>query len=307
MSRKRAGIAAVLAAASVAASVPALEVVNPSAAYPEGPAAVGGVVYYGEMGADRVIAWDGSRNRAVWERDQCGPTSVAPYSSGLLAILCHREEAVAIIDPATGETHRLIDRDDAGEPFPTPNASIADGAGGVYLSSSGIFSSSAPAAGSILHLTVDGVLRRLATGIHYANGVALSGDGRTLFVSEHLERRVLAFDVGADGALANRRVFVRLDDIEAADPKRGWEVGTDGLAVDPDGNLAIAEYGAGHVLIVGADAKLRATIPTPEQYVTAPTYIDGGKRIFITAPVSLFDPRAAGKVYVVENPLYRTN
>ncbi len=92
-----------------------------------------------------------------------------------------------------------------------------------------------------------------------------------------------------------------------AAPSWGWEVGPDGFAIDPDGNLAVAEYGAGHVLIIGPDGKLRATIPVPQPYVTAPVYIDGGRRIFITAPASLYNPQDPGGVYIADNPLYRTN
>jgi sugar lactone lactonase YvrE len=106
-----------------------------------------------------------------------------------------------------------------------------------------------------------------------------------------------------DGSLSNKRVFLRLDDVESRDPAWGWEVGPDGLAVDGEGNVYVAEYGAGHVLIVDDNAMLLATIDVPEPYVTAPALSPDGSRIFITAPLSLYDPTAAGSVYQVANPL----
>jgi sugar lactone lactonase YvrE len=291
-------------AAVLASALAALDrmVVNPAALYPEGPLADGDGFFYAEMGADRVMRWDGTSNRPVWSRPGCGPTSVAELGADLL-VLCHIEAALVRIS-RTGVTLQVIDRDRNGWRFLTPNASISDGKGGVYLSSSGLFSPTAPAEGAVMYLDRAGTLTRLAEGIHYANGVALTADRTTLYVSEHLARRVLAYDVTADGSLTNRRVFVELDALDGPNPRRGWEVGPDGLAVDRAGNVYIAEYGAGRLLIVGPDARLKATIAVPERYVTAPALSPDEARIFITAPASLRDPSEAGKVYVVANPIH---
>ncbi len=146
--------------------------------------------------------------------------------------------------------------------------------------------------------------RRVASGIHYANGVALARDGGTLFVSEHLARRVLAYAVEDDGALGLRRVFVELDRVAPLGP-RGWEVGPDGLAVDSRGNLFIAEYGAGRVLVVDGKGALIATIAIPERYVTAPAFGPDEAQLFVTAPSNNMAPPFVGKVYSIANPVFR--
>ncbi len=300
-----AGLWAVIAAISaVAAPAGDAVAVNSNSPYPEGPVIVGDTVYYAEMGADRVMSWDGTRNAVVWSRPDCGPTSVARGGEGTLIVLCHHENALARIAP-DGSTREIIDRDSSGRTFMDPNASINDAKGGVYFSSSGLFSPSAPAEGAVLYLDKGGKLTRLAEGIHYSNGVALTPDGKTLYVSEHLSRRVLAYDVADDGSLSGKRVFVSLDALEPAVPGRGWEVGPDGLAVDRAGNLYIAEYGAGHMLIVDKHAHLVTTVPFKEPYVTAMVLGDGDQRLFVTAPVSFYDPEAPGEVYSLKNPAYR--
>lgn len=283
---------------------PALTTVNPDSAYPEGPTVVDGVLYYAEMGNDRVMRFDGETNAPVWTRDGCGPTTVAQLGDGSLAVLCHREEIVARIG-TDGALLGIVDRDRDGRAFSNPNAGTSDRKGGVYYSSSGSFSPGARATGAILHLDASGTLTRVAEGIHYANGVAVSPDGGTLYASEHLERRVLAFDIGADGALSNRRTFVALDDLVGADPARSWEVGPDGLNVDRDGTLIIAEYGAGHLLVVGPNGKLIAAITVPERYVTASAFNSDQTRLFITAPASLMDP-SLGAVYATPWPVAGT-
>ena len=287
--------------AGLAGAASRLAVVNPDSAYPEGPSVVDGVLYYTEMGNDRVMRFDGTDNRRVWSRDGCGPTSVQPMGDGSLAVLCHREEVVALITPDGGEVS-IIDRDRDGGSFRDPNAAVSDGRGGVYFSSSGLFSPGARSTGAILHLDAAGVLTRVAEGIHYANGVAVSGDGHLLYASEHLGRQVFAYDIAEDGSLSNRRTFVALDDLDGADPERSWEVGPDGLALAPDGNLVIAEYGAGHLLVVDPAGKLVAIVPVPERYVTAAAFSADGRRMFITAPASLMDP-SLGAVYEIPYPI----
>jgi sugar lactone lactonase YvrE len=282
------------------ASAATLTVANPRSAYPEGPVISGGAVYYAEMGADRVMRWDGRSNAEVWSRSGCLPTSVAHGAGDSLIVLCHREGALVRIAP-TGETLAVVDAKETGGLFVNPNASVNDQKGGVYFSSSGPFAPDARPEGAILYLGADGRLERVAGNIRYANGVALSPDGGILYVSEHLNRQVLAFDVSADGLLAAPRVFLKLDDVVG--PAASWEVGPDGLAVDSLGNLYIAEYGGGRLVVVDPGAKLLATIDIPEAYVTAPALIDDERHIFVTAPVSFFDPAAFGKVYVVDNPV----
>ncbi len=294
-------LAAALGFALPAAHALDLVPVNPASAYPEGPSVVDGDLYYAEMGSDRVMRFDGVANHVLWSRDGCGPTSVTPAGETLV-VLCHREEVVARIS-RDGALIEIIDRDSEGQPFADPNAAGSDGRGGVYFSSSGVFSPGARATGAILHLAADGTLTRVARDIHYANGVVLSPDGALLYASEHLSRRVLVFDVAADGTLHGRRVFVALDDVEGTDPTRGWELGPDGLAVDRDGNLIIAEYGAGHLLVVDPTGSLVATVPVPQAYVTSSTLNEDQSVLFITAPASLASPDEDGAVYATPYPI----
>jgi gluconolactonase len=300
-SSQSAGLLALAGAAAVTAALAGEPVlVNGATSYPEGPAVVGGQLFYAEMGNDRVVRYDGTDNRVFWWREGCAPTSVAPAGDGGIYVLCHRQGSVARVS-ATGETVAIIDRDEGGQVFVNPNAAASDGRGGIWFSSSGVFSPDAPAEGAVLHLEADGRLRRLVEGIHYANGVALSRDGATLYVSEHLERRVLAYDVGEGGALSGGRVAVNLDDLPNAIRDGGWWVGPDGLGIDRKGHLWIAEYGGGRIMAVSTEGKLLTTLPVKEAYTTAMAFGEDG-RLFITAPASR-TPHYGGAVYAVDNPL----
>ncbi len=276
--------------------------INPEALYPEGPLVDGDLFYYAEMGGDRVMRWDGVENHLVWSQNGCGPTSVSRAEDGALNVLCHRQEALVRVSLA-GETLKTIDRDEEGLTFRTPNASVNDGKGGIYFSSSGSFSPSGASEGAVLYLDRNDRLRRVAEGIHYSNGVALSPDGKILYVSEHLSRNLLAFDVAEDGTLFGRKIFVALDDLIGAQAQRSWEIGPDGIAVDRQGNLFVAEYGAGRFLVIDPGGALLETVTVPEPYITGVAISPDEERMFITAPVSRMIP-FNGTVTVMVNPLF---
>lgn len=65
------------------------------------------------------------------------------------------------------------------------------------------------------------------------NGPAVSPDGRTLYHTDTLAKRIYAFDLAADGSLSDKRLFVELKD-------GGYP---DGMAVDADGHLWVATFG----------------------------------------------------------------
>ena len=64
-------------------------------------------------------------------------------------------------------------------------------------------------------------MRRVADGIAFPNGMAVTPDNSTLIIAESFAGRLTAFDIGADGGLSNRRVW--------ADG-----VGPDGICIDAE-------------------------------------------------------------------------
>jgi len=83
----------------------------------------------------------------------------------------------------------------------------------------------------VYHITPTGQIDALARMTTRPNGIALSPDGRTLYVANTDERNVRAYDVDTNGKASNERVLATLD----ADP--------DGLRVDAKGNLYVAARG----------------------------------------------------------------
>jgi len=74
---------------------------------------------------------------------------------------------------------------------------------------------------------------RMDEGYVITNGPAVSPDGRTLYHTDTLDKRVYAFDLAPDGSLSNRRPFAGITD--GGHP--------DGMAIDAEGHVWIAVFG----------------------------------------------------------------
>ena len=127
------------------------------------------------------------------------------------------------------------------------NDVAADSRGGVYFTMGGLFY--ADAKGNVTQA-------QYAPGLT-TNGVILSPDEKTLYVTNG--RAIVAFEVGANGALANGREFATVP--------RG---SGDGLAVDAAGRLYVA-VGVGAVTgvaVFAPDGQLLGTIDSPRPLIT---------------------------------------
>jgi sugar lactone lactonase YvrE len=93
------------------------------------------------------------------------------------------------------------------------NEIVVDGRGNVYLNNIGFdFPGGQFAPGAIALVTPDGVIRQVADGLAFPNGMAVTPDNRTLIVAESYASRLTAFDIEADGSLSGRRVWAEIPD-----------------------------------------------------------------------------------------------
>jgi sugar lactone lactonase YvrE len=93
------------------------------------------------------------------------------------------------------------------------NELVVDGRGNAYVN------------GSVIALVrPDGSVTQVADDLAFGNGMAVTADNATLVVAESHGNRLTAFEIAADGTLANRRVWADLDG--------GYP---DGICLDADG------------------------------------------------------------------------
>lgn len=157
--------------------------------------------------------------------------------------------AVMRMDAATGVVETFADGV-PGHRFVNPNYPVFDTAGRLYVSDSGRAHEPGP---GIIRLDPDGTgILWHAGPLDFANGMALSADGRTLYVAESWAYRVSAVEIAADGSAGAHRVVA---DLAPAIP--------DGLALDTDGNLYVGCYEPSQVLVIHPDGAVSVLAHDP--------------------------------------------
>ena len=252
-----------VALALVAGSVQAEPAVVASGAYPEGLLWHEGRMLFAEMGADRVSIIGNGATREFWRDAGCGPTSIAPFGAGFL-VNCHLGKHVVEVSAAgaTGRRFRIAN----GNPIQDPNASVSDGQGGAYFSDSGVFSVRAPATGRVYHLAPTGAMTEVVNQLRYANGVAFDSATRTLFVSEHLARRIVALTLDRSQRATATRVFADFSQHAATRAFSYPEAGPDGIVLQGHW-LVVAEYGEGRVHVFDREGRHRNALKVSMPFV----------------------------------------
>lgn len=172
----------------------------------------------------------------------------------------------------------------AGARFNSPNDLVLVGDGSLYFTDP-FFGSSAsqpqPVTG-VYRVGADGVVALVVEDLNRPNGIALSADGAVLYVTNDSPAgvgEIWAFDVLADGALANKRLFATAARV------------MDGMALDGQGHLYATSFNQGRsgdgrgVWVFGRGGDFLGLIATPEQPTNC-AIADG--TLYITASTRVF-------------------
>lgn len=152
--------------------------------------------------------------------------------------------------------------------------------------------------GAVYRLDATGRADELFAGVTISNGIAWSPDRRTMYYVDSATGALDAFDLDEDGNLTRRRRVLQLD--------AGREGSPDGVAVDEEGCIWVACWGASAVRRVTPHGHVDSIIDLPTSNVTSLAF--GGLRLddlYITTARFGLDEKAlaeqllAGNVFVV--------
>ena len=145
-----------------------------------------------------------------------------------------------------GSTATHADLSDIAEGW---NEIVVDGRGNIYVNGGNFAPAGDGPAGVLALITPDGTARRVADGLAFPNGMAVTPDNRTLIVAESWAEQLTAFDIGEDGMLSGRRVW-------AATPGDH----PDGICLDADGTVWYADVGNAHCVRVHEGGEVLARV-----------------------------------------------
>jgi sugar lactone lactonase YvrE len=155
-----------------------------------------------------------------------GPFSIDWLPDGRLLIVAGRDRRLLRREPDGA----LVDHADVSDHG--WNEIVVDGRGAAYINGAGFDFTAGEAfvPGIIALVTPDGAVRRVADGIAFPNGMAITPDNKTLIIADSYGHKLTAFDIAADGALANERVWADLGDGVP-----------DGICIDAEGAVWYAD------------------------------------------------------------------
>ena len=152
-------------------------------------------------------------------------------------------------------------------PLKGPNDIAFDEQGGFWFTDNGKGTPRHRSVTGVFYANTDGSsCREVIFPLDNPNGVGLSPDGRTLYVSETPPARLWAFDVVAPGEVAlapglrgmsGRFVYSTLG-----------VAAYDSLAVEDGGNICVATIGHAGITVVSPDGELVEHVPTDDPFTT---------------------------------------
>lgn len=161
------------------------------------------------------------------------PNGAKFHANGDLYV-ADRNKGIIAVSPQ-GNLRVIVDNYQ-GRKFNGPNDLVFDSMGDLYFTDPHGSSAENPF-GCVYRLSANGQITLLASGLPYPNGLVLSKDGKDLFVAITRKNRILRYLLDPP---IRSTIFSQLNG--------GW--GPDGMALDEIGNLYIAHYGGGEVLIL---------------------------------------------------------
>ena len=260
--------------------------------FPEGPVACAdGSVILVEIAAGRLtrIRPDG-RIETVAETGG-GPNGLAPGPCGRLYVCNnggtawrewqgllvpsgkaadYRSGSIQRVDPATGTVETLYTSGasaDGEVPLQGPNDIVFDAHGGFWFTDNGKSDQRSKTITGVFYAKADGTsCREVIFPLDSPNGIGLSPDGRTLYVAETPGARLWAFDIVAPGEIAFQPGLRGMGGrfVYSSSGLASY----DSLAVEANGNVAIATIGTGGITIVSPAGALVDFVPTDDPFTT---------------------------------------
>ena len=237
-----------------------------------------GYLVFSDVPSNRILRQDPGQKPAVLRDNSNGANGNTFDAQGRLYTCESRTRRVVRMDH-DGQIEVLAEKWE-GKRLNAPNDIVVSKNGHVYFTD--------PAFGEqadhreldfygVYHIPPKGAMRLVARPAGRPNGIALSPNGRILYVANTDDRNVRAYDIDKNGDAANERVLVS-----------GIDGPPDGIRVDEKGNLYVTANG---VAVYTSAGKLIHTIPLGEVPANCAFGDPDLKTLYITARTSVYRVR----------------
>jgi gluconolactonase len=271
---------------------------------PEGPLYIDGNLYYVGWVSNTLSKWDGRTTTVLNHTSGCGHNGLALTKQKTFLLACTEEHGAILELDLTGKQLRRWDADKNGKPFEGGiNDIVVTANGGAYATVFGPYADLPTSlVGKIVYLAPGGEKWvEVADDLNYANGIAISPDQKTLYVSETVGNCILKFKINADGSLSNRSNFALLN-LLTKNKVESWWLGPDSMKVDSKGDIYVAQWFGGKVLKISPEGKLLHVFEIAAgDGTTNVAFSEGEKELYVTVVRDPKDPQAKGSIVKIAN------
>lgn len=240
--------------------------------FAEGPTGdSAGNLYFSDISTNRIYKRSAVGNLTVFRENSGGANGLYLDRMGNL-VACEGTNARIVSFTPGGSLTVLADKYRS-LPFNEPNDLWIDPRGGIYFSDPLYFKSTLSQDGQHVYYRMPNGdnLIRVISDMTRPNGLIGTPDGKLLYVADHGAGKTYRYNIGADGSLSNKTLFV--------------SSGSDGMTIDNEGNVYLTTGNA--IQVYSASGSLIETIT-----VTDPTNLCfggiDGKTLFITTKAAVY-------------------
>lgn len=248
-----------------------------------------GLIEGPRVDADDNLYFSDVPNGGVFRRAPDGEiTTAIPKRRGVGGIALHADGGWIvggrnICHVNNGETRVIFE---PGAPF---NDLMTDAEGGIWcgtLRSDPFGDDADRTPGECHRIAPDGTVTEQYGGVALTNGIGFSPDGSQVYHSDTGNHQVIKHDL-VDGRVSNRRALNKHD-----------KFFPDGLAVDEQGVIWVADYGHGVVRGLSTDGDVVGEIAVPARAVTSLCFGGADRRdLYIVSADNTDDPARLGSVF----------
>lgn len=202
---------------------------------------------------------------------EAGRISATFFNHGRLYLSNNGESSICWLKGK--EKFTICQNDPQAKPPQKPNDLVVDNSGGIYYTLT--------STNQVMYVSPEGQQSAAVAEIAKPNGITMSPDEKTLYVSAYAAKEIYAYDITTAGKTANVRLFARMDDGEA--------LGADGMCIDRAGNVYCA--GATDVWIWSPSGKLLDKITPPTRPINCAFGDSDMQSLYITCFGGLYRQR----------------
>jgi gluconolactonase len=273
---------------------------------PEGPLCIDGNLYYVGWVSNTLSKWDGKKTTVLNHTEGCGHNGLALTKQKTFLLACTDDPGAILELDMTGKQLRRWDVDSNGKKFDGGiNDIVVSANGGAYATVFGPYAdppTPTSVIGKILYLA-PGAQKwmEVANDLNYANGIGISPDQKTLYVSQTVSNCILKFAIEADGTLSHRSNFALLN-LLVRNKVESWWLGPDSMKIDSKANIYVAQWFGGKILKISPEGKLLHVFEIAAGDGT--TNVAFGKNedeLYVTVVKDPKDSQAKGSIVKIKN------